>query len=141
MRPLAPSAVALVAALFLPHASAEGAPPCPSPVDAFAQGDGTVFLSWGTPPGATHYRIHRAEGDGPFAVIGTTPAEHPHWTDADVTPGATYSYRVTAVSGADESEGCEAATVTTIPFLDGPLALALAGAGALLGLVALRRRA
>jgi trimeric autotransporter adhesin len=72
-------------------------------------GNNQLTVSWtaGSPAGST-YNIYRSTGacpGGAFAQVKTGQASSP-WTDASVSGGTTYSYKVTAV---DSTGGCESA--------------------------------
>ena len=73
-------------------------PPAPSGLTATA-GESSVQVSWTAVSGATSYVLERAESSAPgtFTGIGGSITAT-NYTDAAVTPGATYSYRVAAVN-------------------------------------------
>jgi hypothetical protein len=73
-------------------------PPAPSGLTATA-GEGSIQVSWTAVSGATAYVLERAESSAPgtFTQIGGSITAT-NYTDAAVTPGATYSYRVAAVN-------------------------------------------
>jgi Fibronectin type III domain len=72
------------------------------PADLYASGtsDGGVLLSWQPPqPPPVGYRIYRATGrHGPYTIVGEVMApDMDTFTDsADLMPGTTYAYTVTA---------------------------------------------
>ena len=91
-----------------------------SPVVTAAAQVGSVALSWAQVAGATTYSIFRtqAHNDGqgflPLAANVTAAS----YTDAQVAPGAAYSYQVVAVSAACQS--AYGAGVTATPTAAGP---------------------
>jgi hypothetical protein len=87
-------------------------PPAPTGLTAEVSEDGsTVEVSWNAVTGATSYVVERAEGSPPddFAQVGGDLTETTY-TDAEVTPETSYSYRVAAVN--DEGTGNFSSVVT-----------------------------
>ena len=80
--------------------SPDPTPPAPTGLTATVADDGSsIAVSWTAVSGATSYTLERADASNPgaFAQVGgslTTPS----YTDAAITPGASYSYRVAAVN-------------------------------------------
>jgi len=74
-------------------------PPAPTGLTATA-GETSIAVTWTAVSGATSYTLERADPSAPttFTAIGGSQASN-SYTDAAVTPGATYSYRVAAVNG------------------------------------------
>ena len=75
----------------------EPAPPAPisAPSVTAAATPGGIALSWTAVPTATWYRIDRSTGSsGPFNQVTITSSNA--WTDANVSSGTTYYYRVYA---------------------------------------------
>jgi hypothetical protein len=106
--------------------------PCPANVSATAGPDG-IALSWDAVENATGYVVYR---NGVWLANATGTS----YLDADVEAGVTYSYRVTAIVGGVESEGCESVEATAVPFF-GPIAGGLALAGLVGAFVVMRRKA
>ena len=84
-------------------------PGTPTIGSATIPGDNQITVSWtpGSPAGST-YKIYRSTGacpGGTFKTIGSGQASSP-WTDATVSGGTTYAYKVAAV---DSTGGCESA--------------------------------
>ncbi len=73
-------------------------PPAPTGLTATA-GETSVEVTWTAVNGATSYVLERAESSTPgtFTAVGGT-ITGTSYTDAAVTPGASYSYRVAAVN-------------------------------------------
>src|SRR5918998_694295 len=71
-------------------------PPAPTGLTATA-GENSIQVSWTAVSGATNYVLQRAESSAPgtFTAVGGSITATTY-TDAAVTPGATYSYRVAA---------------------------------------------
>ena len=87
------------------------------PIAIFKAGNGYVNLSWNTSAdnggsAITEYRIYR---NG--TLIATVPATQIWYNDTNVINGVNYSYYVTAVNSAGESQPSNKveATPTTIP--------------------------
>ncbi len=77
----------------------------------------SVTLSWAPPSGAAvSYAVERAPGQlGPFATV-KTGLTTTTWTDATVSPGTTYWYRIVANNAIGASGAPSiAASVTTVP--------------------------
>jgi len=63
-----------------------------------------VSLSWTDVPGAESYLLERLDGqNGSWLPIATNDADSTSFADSNVSPAATYSYRVKARSQAEES--------------------------------------
>lgn len=97
-------------------------PEMPSGLEA-TSGDGEVVLEWKA-SGASDlggYRVYRATTsissvEGMTPASGSAPLPETTFTDAEVTNGTTYYYRVTAVDAAgNESDGSAEVTVTPFP--------------------------
>lgn len=75
--------------------------------------DAGVELAWAGGEGVLHYVIERSTDGGEWNVLADdVPADEPRYTDDELEPGLTYSYRVKAVSEAGESEYSDVLTVT-----------------------------
>jgi hypothetical protein len=89
------------------------APPAPG-APAAAPGDpGAIRLSWAATeaPDVAIYRVYRQAPDGAWPGEATAWTTTPGYTDAGLTPGAAYAYRVTAVDAAgNESDPSAVAT-------------------------------
>jgi len=97
------------------HGPGPDTTPPSTPADLSVTGSGStqVSLAWSASTdnvSVTGYRVYRNENDLPIATTGTTPS----YTDATVSPGATYSYQVSAIdAAANESPRSDTVTVTT----------------------------
>ena len=94
-------------------------PAAPANLSATVSGDANVFqveLTWNAVPGATGYRIYRAEG-----ISGGTPTRIANnitartYTDSGLTNGTTYRYTVRAVNNVGEGTASDEVSVTTPP--------------------------
>ncbi len=107
-----------------------GGLPQPTGVSATG-GDGTVALSWQPVSGAEGYRIARCAGgdctpqDPPVATVAAPTTT---FTDS-VTPGATYTYTVTAYAAGAVSPPSAAVTALAAAAPDAPQALTVTGTG------------
>ena len=74
-------------------------PPAPTGLTATAQSDNTILVNWSSVSGATGYALERADGSNPgsFTAVGGALTATTY-TDAAVTPGGAYSYRVAAAN-------------------------------------------
>jgi sugar lactone lactonase YvrE/fibronectin type 3 domain-containing protein len=71
---------------------------------------GKVGLNWQPADGATEYSIHRKAAGEEYGVIGT--ADKTHHFDTDITPGATYTYKISAnVGGEDKFSNEKSVTI------------------------------
>lgn len=118
--------VLLLAPLAQASSHGQSAPSCPATLKADAHGDGSVTLDWAPVAGATSYRIHRAEGDGPFqADHARVAAPATSYRDAATAPGVTYRYVVTSGdhaaqdAGAGGAASCPGVTVKPLPYVPG----------------------
>jgi hypothetical protein len=59
----------------------------------------SVELSWTNVSGETEYRLERRVGSGNWSQIATPDANIAGYTDAGLTPGESYSYRIQACNG------------------------------------------
>ncbi len=76
-------------------------PPAPTGLTATVAQDGSsIAVSWTAVTGATSYSLERADGASPgtFTPVGGSLTV-PSYTDAAITPGASYRYHVAAVNG------------------------------------------
>ena len=71
----------------------------------------SITVTWSAAPGASRYRIERAEPGGPFAEVGSAVATLTHYNDETVAPDAEFVYRVVALGPAGE----EGASTPTAP--------------------------
>jgi plastocyanin len=96
------------------------APAAPAGLAATA-GNGNVTLDWAgvDAPDLASYRVERQNLDGSWATIGTPTASA--FTDAGLTNGATYAYRVSAVDlSGNQSAASATATATPAAAAVGP---------------------
>lgn len=109
------------------------APTAPTNVTATAPNSTTVNLSWAASTdnvGVVNYRVFRDGGVTPIATVPGTSI-----TDLGLAVGATHSYVVTAVDGANNQSASSSAVVITTPGADltapsVPTGLTATGAGA-----------
>ncbi len=74
----------------------------------------SIDLSWNDVAGETGYRIERsADGTSGWTAIATTGQDVTSYTDAGLSPGTTYVYRVIAVNVGDESPPSNESSATT----------------------------
>jgi hypothetical protein len=106
VRTLRATALAVLVAVSLAgcgddNNSPPATPPAPTGLTATVADDGSsIAVSWTAVTGATSYTLERADASSPgsFTAVGgslTTTS----YTDAAITPGASYSYHVAAVNG------------------------------------------
>jgi fibronectin type 3 domain-containing protein len=72
-------------------------------------GDTVATLTWNVVPGATSYKVYR-DGTAITTTAGNT------WTDTGLANGTSYTYYVTALSGATESAASSSVFVTPVPI-------------------------
>ncbi|GMO46322.1 MAG: hypothetical protein Ta2G_01440 [Termitinemataceae bacterium] len=88
------------------------APSAPSEVTATALSDVSISISWNAVYGATGYKVYYESGSSKSEQTqiydGTTS-----YTDTWLSDGETYSYSVTAINSAGESDFSESASSTT----------------------------
>ena len=102
-------------------------PASPTTLTATAGGPTRVDLSWADVGDEIGYRIERADGAGGWITIATTGQDVTGYTDVELLPLTTYSYRVFATNGGGDSPPSDVATVTTGP--DEPAAAGTADGG------------
>ena len=104
--------VSLVASAgsYVPAAPTGLAATTPAPTNTFNKYDVTLTWDWAT--GADSFNIWRAIGDATnFTLIGN--AAEVSFTDSNVGPDATWTYKVTAMHGIVESPRSSSVSVTT----------------------------
>jgi uncharacterized protein (DUF1800 family) len=80
-----------------------------------AAGDHSVTLTWMLVPGATSYNIYRGTApNGEIRVVVLAGPSSPPFIDFALTNGATYYYKVTAVSGNGESARSSEVSVSPV---------------------------
>lgn len=110
----------------------------PSDLACVAREDRSILLTWTPVDEAVSYNVYR-ETNGTFLPVGATAEAS--FADVATQPGASYTYRVTAVSAGGESAPSDTCSVTAIPYFP-TLALAALGVlGAVGAYAAMRRRA
>ena len=88
-------------------------PFAPSGLAASVAGPGTVALTWvDNSVNETGFRIERAVNGGAFLPLNTVTSNTVAYSDATVSIGNTYSYRVIAINAYGESAPSNVATVT-----------------------------
>jgi Rieske Fe-S protein len=90
-------------------------PAAPDGLTATALSAGTITLSWADRSSTeTGFRVERAEGDGPYAVVATVDPDVTTYPDIGLAPDTVYSYRVIAFNEAGESASSAAASAKTL---------------------------
>jgi predicted secreted protein len=78
-------------------------PVAPGNLKVFSPATAALGLSWNTVSGASLYRVFRANSaNGAYSLVGTS-AGGTSYTDASVTGGMSYYYKVSAISSGGES--------------------------------------
>ena len=99
---------------------ANGAAPAVPIAAAAVQGSRQVGLSWNTVPGAISYNVKRSTSSGGESTIANVSTVNNNWpasnqyTDAGLTTGTTYYYKVSAVN--TNGEGLSSAEVSAKPL-------------------------
>ena len=96
-------------------------PPAPANLSATA-GDAEISLSWDPVPGATEYRVSRADTstDPLVRIAENDTITVASYTDTGLTNGTTYRYTVRAVNGI--GDGPDSSEATATPVLAAPVA-------------------
>ncbi|MBI5375772.1 MAG: putative Ig domain-containing protein [Candidatus Schekmanbacteria bacterium] len=101
-------------------------PNSPSTLKGTATVGPNIILTWkdptpstsastlGNPKNEIGYRVERANGSDPFAIIGTALANATTYTDTSLPGPGNYSYRVTAYNAAGDSLPSDTATLSTL---------------------------
>ena len=89
-------------------------PPAPTGLTATATSETSIEVSWAGVTGATGYVLERADAAAPgsFTQVGGALTATT-FTDAGVSPGVAYSYRVAAVNGNGTGTFSSSVSVTT----------------------------
>ncbi|MDR2798081.1 MAG: fibronectin type III domain-containing protein [Treponema sp.] len=87
----------------------------PSGISAAAQSSSSIRISWNAVSGATSYRVYRSASEsGTYIRVGSSSTiTTPSYTDTGLSSNTTYYYKVSAVTGARESEQSSSVSVTT----------------------------
>lgn len=110
------------------------APAMPTGLIATA-GDGEVVLDWNsnTEPDISYYNVYRSiTADGTYTKITTSEVTASNYTDASVTNGTTYYYKVTAVDNVG-NESPQSTCVSATPQQNISAPMAPTGLGGLSG--------
>jgi hypothetical protein len=102
-------------------------PSVPTGLLAASGSNAFVGLQWNASAGATAYNVKRAPNDsGYFATLATVPGTN--YTDAGLTNGLTYYYKVSAIGGSGPSSDSVAVSATPAgpPVIPGATLLSLA---------------
>lgn len=92
------------------------APGNPATFTATATNSVTALLSWSAVADASNFTLERKTNTGAYApVAASLPANTLSYTDAALTPGTAYTYRLKAVNGAGSSPGVERDVTTPAP--------------------------
>jgi hypothetical protein len=96
-----------------PGGGGPSAPATPTGLTAVEQ-TGSVLVTWNAVADATSYRLERTEPSAPgvFTQVGGSLATATY-TDAQITPGVAYGYRVVAINAVGESSPSTTVTVNT----------------------------
>ncbi|PSG97180.1 hypothetical protein BRD56_06905 [Thermoplasmatales archaeon SW_10_69_26] len=113
-------------------------PACPENLEAQAQQNENIRLSWDASANASTYNVYRATEDGEMLHVAET--NDTSFTDTETEAETTYTYEVTAANEAGEAEDCPTAEVTAIPFFGNPALVAMAAIGSVGAVGALRVR-
>ncbi|MEO1053284.1 MAG: Ig-like domain-containing protein [Bacteroidota bacterium] len=88
--------------------------PAPSGLSASATSSSSINLSWtDNSSGEDGFRIERRIGSGSWSVIATAATGSTSYTDNGLATSTTYSYRIQAFIGSDNSAYSNTATATT----------------------------
>lgn len=98
----------------------------PTNIQATANEDETISLSWDGVNGEDGYNIYRQVGSGSFEFLAHVGAPSTTFLDDNVTAGITYTYTVTATFGEEESDRCDMAGATAIPVFPSLIAASMA---------------
>jgi hypothetical protein len=88
-------------------------PPAPTALEGTVTWN-SIDLTWSGSPDSLSYEIRRADSaQGPFTLLGTVTS--PAFSDATITPGASYVYNVTGVNESGVGETSGLLLVTGVP--------------------------
>ena len=90
-------------------------PASPTTLIATSVGSTQVGLSWTDVGDETGYRVERSDGAGGWMLITTTGQDVTGYTDVELHPETTYSYRVFATNGGGDSPASDVVSITTGP--------------------------
>ena len=94
-------------------------PPAIPTLTAQAQSSSEIVLTWSDVATETGYRIERSDDGGTgWATIGTAGQDVTSFTDAGLSPGTGYAYRVIAINAGGESAPSTPAFTTTFASAD-----------------------
>jgi len=113
---------------------------CPTDLQATANGDGSVTLSFTPAPGSDGTRIYRANGTATLVPLVTLGANATTYEDSTTVAGYAYVYVVVTLYGDQESAPCPVAEVSSIPEFPTMVATGLAATAGLAALVLARRK-
>jgi hypothetical protein len=85
---------------------------CPTGLSAVSLATGGVQLQWVGSTAAESYAVYRSSAADPIARLTLLPSTATSYTDTGTTPGVTYTYRVNAEAGLQESLKCSEAQAT-----------------------------
>lgn len=100
---------------------------CPEGLEADAEPNGDVELSWNASAAADGYHVFRASDGGDRELVAEVHATA--FIDTDTVAETTYRYEVVPASEAAQAGRCPAVEVTAIPFFGGPALVAVAAIG------------
>ncbi|MEA3190703.1 MAG: hypothetical protein QOD77_1285 [Thermoplasmata archaeon] len=113
---------------------------CPTDLAGFEAPQGSMSISWTQAEGATGYRVYLAVGDGDLEMVHEGDATLAGYGIAPVEAGVVYTFKVTALYGDAESEGCETLELTGIPEFPTGIAVVAAGVLGTVGYAVMLRR-
>jgi titin len=95
-------------------------PPAPTVLQVTSKSQTTIDLAWDDVADESSYRVERsADGETDWITIGTSGQDITTYTDADLTPETTYSYRVVATNEGGSSAPSNVVSETTKPGASG----------------------
>jgi subtilisin family serine protease len=90
-------------------------PAAPTNVVATATGSSSITVSWtDNSSSETNFRVERSMNGSAFSQVAQVGANVTSWTNLNLTPGTTYSYRVRAVEGSAVSDPSAVSSATTL---------------------------
>lgn len=111
-------------------------PACPRNVQAKANEDEEIELSWSPVDDADNYKIYRSGEGAAFSKFASS--RNPGFVDETTEAGQSYRYRVMAANEAGESQGCPVVEASAIPTFPEAASFVLATLGGLATLGAIR---
>jgi fibronectin type III domain protein len=110
-----------------PAAAAGSDAGAPSTVTARSTSATAIQLQWAPVTGAARFDVERSTDAVTWNVVASTGGGETSYTDATVSSGTTYYYRVAAVDGADVSRSDVVSATTTVDTPTAPVLLSATG--------------